>query len=294
MRKQEWWGIPSPGNAWSELADDAFSYVQSHLPLPVSHWQRLLNSQGVRVRGNKIWLHLFPSEPTVFQVQDEPLEVLWEDDFCLVVNKPSGILVHPDSPDHHHSLANTVAYHYLLTEQRCEVRHIHRLDRDTSGALLYAKNEYAHVFLDEALRQKRIKRTYLAIVEGRLSKRQGTIREPIGRDRHHPQRRRVSKNGEVAITHYHVLEQTAQTSIVELQLETGRTHQIRVHLSNLGHPILGDTLYGARESQLKSHALHATNIQFPDPVSQVTVSIDAPLPVYMQNIWQSIQNTKKF
>jgi 23S rRNA pseudouridine1911/1915/1917 synthase len=291
MRKQEWWGVPIPQPGWNVDQSDAYIQLKAQLPLSPALWQRLLHAHGVRVQHHTVWLHLFPPQSSPFPMQDGVLDVLYEDDFCLVVNKPAGILVHPDTANGTRSLANLVTYHYLLTQQYCAIRHIHRLDQDTSGAILYAKNEYAHLFFDEAMRHRQIKRTYTAIVEGNITILQGKISEPIGKDRHHRQKRRVSLHGDEATTYYQVIAHHPQATQLEVQLETGRTHQIRVHMSHIGHPIVGDVLYGASPHAIGRQALHAEQLTFPHPITQAMITVQAAQPEDMRTLWRTIEQS---
>lgn len=194
------------------------------------------------------------------------LDILYEDDHVIVINKPSGIDTHPNSPDQTNTLANAVAFYLLTKGVQCPVKHIHRLDRDTSGAILFAKHSFIGSILDKMLEERLIKRTYLALVQGVVKKKKGTINAPIGRDRHHPTRRRVSSNGQSAVTHYEVIEVDPykNRTLVQCQLDTGRTHQIRVHFSHIGHPLIGDTLYGGKPD-FDHQALHALRLEFTHP-----------------------------
>lgn len=194
------------------------------------------------------------------------LDVLFEDEHLIVVNKPAGIDTHPNTPDETDTLANLVAFHHQANGERCRVLHIHRLDRDTSGAIIFAKHPLTKAILDRLLAERQIKRTYHALVHGRLKQKKGTISEPIGRDRHHNTRRRVSPSGQDAVTHYKVMEVRNPYTLIEVQLDTGRTHQIRVHMSHIGHPLAGDTLYGGKPVFTRQ-ALHAAQISFPHPLT---------------------------
>lgn len=194
------------------------------------------------------------------------LDVLFEDEHLIVVNKPAGIDTHPNTPDETDTLANLVAFHHQANGERCRVLHIHRLDRDTSGAIIFAKHPLSKAILDRLLAERQIKRTYYALVHGRLKQKKGTISEPIGRDRHHNTRRRVSPSGQDAVTHYKVMEVRNPYTLIEVQLDTGRTHQIRVHMSHIGHPLAGDTLYGGKPVFTRQ-ALHAAQISFPHPLT---------------------------
>jgi 23S rRNA pseudouridine1911/1915/1917 synthase len=160
------------------------------------------------------------------------------------------------------------------------VRQVHRLDKDTSGAIIFAKHDLAHTLLNQALELRKIKRTYIAIIEGKLPQPKGKIDQPIGRDRHHATRRRVSPQGQRAITHYQVKQYVAtnRLSIVSLQLDTGRTHQIRVHLSSIGHPIIGDVLYGGKKGSIGRQALHALKVSLIHPFTAEKIEVEADFP----------------
>ncbi|MGM7719220.1 RluA family pseudouridine synthase [Metabacillus sp. Hm71] len=230
--------------------------------------------------NDSLSLHLFKTEDYGVIPEQLPIEVLYEDDHMLIVNKQSGIDTHPNAPEQTGTLANGIAYYYQMNEQQLKVRHIHRLDKDTSGAIIFAKHDLAHTLLDKALEQRKIKRTYIAIAEGKLAQRKGTIDKPIGKDRHHATRRRVSPAGQRAITHFQVKHYIPdqQLSIVELRLDTGRTHQIRVHLSSIGHPIIGDVLYGAKKRIMNRQALHAAKVTLIHPLTGERVEVEAEFP----------------
>ncbi|MGN7469011.1 RluA family pseudouridine synthase [Brevibacillus sp. SAFN-007a] len=237
-------------------------------------------AQHVPVReGQEIRLRLCPPEPLGLAPASDPLHVLYEDDHLLIVNKPAGMLLHPTAPNHHLTLDHLVSGHFFRTGLQAKVRHVHRLDQDTSGVVLYAKHAWASALLDEMLRERQIKRTYLAFVSGSMAKGSGTIAEPIGRDRYHATRRRVTPNGEPAITHYEVKERYQTATKVACRLETGRTHQIRVHLSHIGHPLLGDELYGGKRELVKRQALHAAVLTLRHPFGGELVEACAPLPL---------------
>lgn len=226
-----------------------------------------------------------------------PAAVLYEDGHALVVDKPPGVLVYPGTEADHDTLAHRVAEHYARTGQVCRVRHVHRLDRDTTGAVLYAKHEYAARTFDALLAAHRIDRRYLALVHGRLAPATGVIDRPIGRDRHMAGRFRVAPTGKPARTRYRVLGtspgQDGVVSLLECSLESGRTHQIRVHLADTGCPVVGDRLYGASAAPADKaggrptepaghdavgHALHAWLLALPQPYLGRPVRTVAPLP----------------
>lgn len=277
-RRGEWAVIPA-----TRLAD---------APLPLKLQQQLRSAGEWVERAGKVRLRLFPAEPFRFQPIWSDIEILYEDDFCLVAAKPAGLAVHPADPNHEGvTLASSVAAYYESTGQTVRVRHIHRLDADTTGPVLYAKNALAHLRLDEAMRQKRISRIYLAIVHGRLREDKGMIQAAIGRDRHHPKRRRVSPTGQPAVTHFTVLERFRSATLLRLQLETGRTHQIRVHLSSIGHPIIGDQLYGGRlQFGLTRQALHGEKLLFPHPWTNEHREVRVSIPSDMQAVLRALSD----
>ncbi|WNR45833.1 RluA family pseudouridine synthase [Paenibacillus roseipurpureus] len=277
-RHGEWLALPLPNEQWKPLKPGAVEQLAVCLPVPRKYFLRLASQGCIRVEDQSVRLKIFPQEKPVFKPEAYPLDVLFEDEFTLVVNKPAGMSVHPSEAGQGGTLASAVAHYYETTGQACGIRHIHRLDQDTTGAVLYAKNEWAHVLLDEAMRENRIDRQYVAIAEGRFIAKRGTIDEPIGRDRHHAGKRRVTLNGDQAVTHYRVVQQMKSAALVEVELETGRTHQIRVHLSYLGHPLVGDTLYGGSSRGFHRQALHGERLLFPHPLTGDEVVVHAPYP----------------
>lgn len=243
--------------------------------------------------GQELRMRLCQEEPYGVEPAAEPLEVLYEDDHLLIANKPAGVLLHPTEPVHRSTLDHLVAGHFARTGVKSKVRHVHRLDQETSGVVLYAKHGWAAAMLDEQLRERQIKRTYLAFVHGRMSKERGKIDEPIGRDRNHATRRRVSPNGDKAVTHYQVLQRYRDVTALQCSLETGRTHQIRVHMSYIGHPLLGDTLYGGRANHIQRQALHAAQLQLRHPFGGHGVEVKAPLPAEMQALQNALQEVPR-
>jgi len=226
----------------------------------------------------------FIHEKIDFIPQNIPIDIIYEDDFMLVVDKQPGIEVHPDKKDGINTLVNGVAYYYLQTNQPYRIRYIHRLDRDTTGAIIFAKQYFVHNLFDSLLSNKEIKRYYIAIVKGRLLTQSGSINQPIGRDRHHNQKRVVSKSGDIALTHYRVLKVYSDYTVIELELFTGRTHQIRVHMSYLNHPLLGDTLYGTTSPIITRQALHAYRVKLVHPITLESFTIDVPIPSDMKKL----------
>ncbi len=224
------------------------------------------------------------------------LDILYEDAWLLVVNKPAGMVVHP-SPGHSSgTLVNALLYHFpdIEARQDGEIPRpgiVHRLDKDTSGCLLIAKTDRAHVRLTEQFKERRVRKTYLALVVGHLARETGRIEKPVGR---HPRDRKkmsvFSHRGRQALTVWKVRRRLPGATLLELDLKTGRTHQIRVHLASLGHPVVGDPLYGGGRKRLagtvlaeaRRQMLHAWHLTFSHPLSVETVSVEAPLPSDMR------------
>ncbi|WP_335672016.1 RluA family pseudouridine synthase [Peribacillus simplex] len=235
-------------------------------------WSTILNE------GDTISIPLLDhAENETIKAENLGIPILYEDDLLLIANKPAGMDTHPSHPGEAHSLINGVAHHLQKTGQTCMIKHIHRLDKDTTGAVLFAKNRLIGSMLDRMLEEREIKRTYLALVEGNIKKDEGDIKEKIGRDRHHATRRRVSPTGQTAVTHFRVINRDSKKNLtlVSCTLESGRTHQIRVHFSHLNHPLAGDTLYGGKKT-FHRQALHARKIEFIHPISELKMIIEAP------------------
>lgn len=216
---------------------------------------------------------VFPEARSTYKpVELATLKVLYEDEHILAVSKPAGIDTHPSDKDNGETLMNFVMA-YVMKNGGDYAEHIHRLDKGTAGILLIAKHPIAKTLFDRMLEQNEIVRTYEAEVDGLLKKPKGTIKLPIGRDRHQNGRRRVSLSGQSAITHFRVIERKDDTTIVEAKLETGRTHQIRVHLAHLGHPVVGDVLYDGSKSKNGKYRLTATSLIFTHPFTGQQLTI---------------------
>lgn len=236
--------------------------------------------------GDKLSIELFDKETDPVICEKRPIDILYEDDHVIILNKPIQMNTHPNEEGETGTLANALAYYYEANGKRIKARHVHRLDKDTSGAVVFAKHSLAHSILNQELIERKMKRTYVAIVHGKMKKKSGTINASIGRDRHHPVRRRVSKGGQHAITHYEGINYCNELdcTVVKLTLDTGRTHQIRVHLSSIGHPIIGDNLYGGKNVHINRQALHAENVTFNHPITGDKLEIHAPFPNDIKSI----------
>lgn len=243
---------------------------------------------GYRLRVDDEVSFLIPeaAEPAIV-AEDIPLAVLYEDEDVLVVDKPKGMVVHPAPGHYNGTLVNAVLWHCRgqLSGINGVLRPgiVHRIDRDTTGSLIVCKNDPAHKAIAIQLKEHSLNRTYRAVVHGVLEADEGTINAPIGRDERDRKRMAVNeKNGKEAVTHYKVLERFKEHTYIECRLETGRTHQIRVHLTSIGHPLLGDEIYGMRKTpfHLEGQTLHAHKLGFIHPASGAYVEVEAPLPTY--------------
>lgn len=272
-----------------------------------SHIQKLIKENMVRVNGMAVKSNFKLSASDQIEVEipelkepdilpeNIPLDILYEDQDILVVNKPKGMVVHPAPGHYTGTLVNAIMYHCKdnLSGINGVMRPgiVHRIDMDTTGSLLICKNDRAHQALAEQLKEHSITRKYHAIVHGRLKEDEGTIDKPIGR---HPiDRKKMSvhcTNGREAITHYRVLKRFQQFTYIECQLETGRTHQIRVHMSSIGHPILGDQVYGPAKCpyKLQGQTLHAKVLGITHPTTGEYMEFDAPLPDYFQGLLEKM------
>lgn len=248
--------------------------------------KEIANFNAVLQIGDELAIPVFEKETIDFKPQKMKLDIIYEDDHLLIINKPAGLMVHPDQKEGMNTLVNGVAYYYQEQQIHHRIRYIHRLDTDTSGGIIFAKHYLAHSLMDHWLAEKKIKRWYLALVNGRLSAKKGKINAPIGKDRHHSARRRVAKNGDTALTYYQLKQQFKTYALVELELKTGRTHQIRVHMSHLGHPLLGDYLYGgpAKVGPLRRQALHSSRIEMIHPITETPLKFEVPLPLDMKKL----------
>ena len=274
-----------------------------------SYLQKLLKDQQVLVNDkeckanykvqaeDRICLFLPQlTEPDILP-EDIPLDILYEDEYVLVVNKPKGMVVHPSAGHYSGTLVNAVMAHCHgnLSGINGIMRPgiVHRIDKDTTGALLVCKNDASHRDLAEQLKEHSIKRRYRAVVSGNLKEDQGVIDAPIGR--HPVDRKKMAvnyKNGKEAVTHYQVLERFGNATYVECRLETGRTHQIRVHMTSIGHPLLGDEVYGSGKNpyHLQGQALHAMVLGFVHPATGEYMEFTAPLPEYFVKLLFTLRN----
>jgi 23S rRNA pseudouridine1911/1915/1917 synthase len=229
---------------------------------------------------------IFPKEKPSESMKPEkvPFEIVFEDEHCLVVNKPPYVSTIPSREHPSGSLANGLLYHFQQHGEERTVHIVNRLDRDTSGIMLVAKHRFSHSLFSKEQQKGTIKRTYIAIVHGVLKQDHGTIQAPISRKEDSIIERTVREDGQQAITHFRVLKRLQKCTFVELQLETGRTHQIRVHMAHIGHPLCGDALYGGEKTDINRQALHSYQIDFYHPFCKKTLSFTCPIPEDMKNV----------
>ena len=206
------------------------------------------------------------------------LDILYEDDALLIINKPSNTPVHPSMMNFENSLSNGIKYYFDQRNIKRKMRPVNRLDKNTSGIVVFAKNQYIQECLIKQMKLCTFKKEYIAILEGNLKNKSGTINAPIARKENSIIERTISQEGSSSITHYKLLKNYANYCLVKFILETGRTHQIRIHSRYIGHPILGDTLYGNSSPLITRQALHALKIQFIHPITQRHINIIAKLP----------------
>ena len=233
------------------------------------------------------------------KAQDIPLDIIYEDKDIIVVNKPKGMVVHPANGNPDGTLVNAIMAicKDSLSGIGGEIRPgiVHRLDKDTSGIIIVAKNDKAHINLSEQIKDHKVKKTYIALVRGIVKENEATINMPIGRSEKDRKKMAVTRKGKEAITHFKVLERYDNYTLLQVNIETGRTHQIRVHLSQIGYPIVGDEVYsnGKNEWNIKGQCLHAKSLEFTHPITGEKMYLEAKLPHYFKSILEDLESRKR-
>ena len=286
------------------------AYIAKSANISRVNAQRLISEGKILVNGKSVKhsyktqendeITMEQEEPKEVELKAEniPLEIIYEDKDIIVVNKPKGMVVHPANGNPDGTLVNAVmaickdSLSGIGGELRPGI--VHRLDKDTSGIIIVAKNDKAHINLSEQIKNHKVEKTYIALVKGNVKENQATINMPIGRSNKDRKKMAVTKNGKTAITHFKVLKRYDKYTLLEVKIETGRTHQIRVHLSQIGYPIVGDMVYsnGKNEGGIEGQCLHAKSLKFKHPITGKEMYLEAPLPEYFQKILHELDGRK--
>ena len=229
-------------------------------------------------------LSIDESQEIDYKEELNSVDVVYEDDYLLIINKPKGIIIHDDDKSKLNTLSNRVAKYYSDNNLALNVRFAHRLDKDTTGLIIYVKDSLSFSYMNHYIENHEIKRYYLALVEGNFKEKHGVINKNIGKDRHVNNKYIVSKSGKEAITYYEVIKNYKGFSLVKLLLKTGRTHQIRVHMASISHPLLGDEIYGKKSNLIDRVALHSFKLEFIHPVTKQQINLEALLPFDMEGV----------
>lgn len=274
---------------------DSQDLTRSFLQKILKEGTVIVNGKSVKAnyklrKGDRIEFEIPEAVEPDIVAEDIPLSILYEDADVLVVDKPKGMVVHPAAGHYSRTLVNAVMYHCKgeLSGINGVLRPgiVHRIDRDTTGSIIICKNDMAHNEIARQLKEHSINRRYRAIVAGVLKDEEGTIEGAIGRDKKDRKKMAITADGKPAVTHYRVLQRFKHYTYVECVLETGRTHQIRVHMASIGHPLLGDEVYGRRSDKYKceGQCLHAMTLGFHHPRTGEYIEVNAPLPPYFEHL----------
>lgn len=297
----------------NQRLDKALTKKLPHLTR--TYIQKLIKNGDILVNNKKVNAHYKTKisdqvqinipKPKKIEIKPEkiPLDIIYEDKNILVINKPAGLVVHPDQSGHKtRTLVNAILHHCKdLSGISGELRPgiVHRLDKNTSGLLVIAKNDKAHQYLSNQIKNRKVKKIYWALIKNHLSPKEGVIEAPIGRSTKNRKKMDIkwTKKGKYALTHYKVLKEFANCSLLEIQIITGRTHQIRVHLSAIGHPVIGDNEYGDSkinkifaEKGLTRQFLHAKELSFKNPSTEKKVTFSSDLPEYLERILSTLSS----
>lgn len=270
--------------------------------------QRLIEDGEILVNGNKkkmaykvqigdvIEINIPAPKETDIKAQNIPLKIVYEDNDIIVVNKPKGMVVHPANGNPDGTLVNAVMAlcKGSLSGIGGKIRPgiVHRLDKDTSGLIIVAKNDLAHINMSKQIKDRQVKKIYIALVKGNISEDEATINMPIGRSTKDRKKMAVRKDGKEALTHFKVLKRYEKYTLLEIKIDTGRTHQIRVHMAEIGHPVVGDIVYsnGKNEFGIEGQMLHARSLDFKHPITGKQMQLEAELPQYFKDVLKKLDS----
>ncbi|MBB6216256.1 23S rRNA pseudouridine1911/1915/1917 synthase [Anaerosolibacter carboniphilus] len=262
--------------------------------------RRLKRNKSILVNGNFITFHarlrrgdkveaVMADEVNQFEPENIPMEVVYEDVDLVIVNKQPGLVVHPTKGHPTGTMANALVYRMQQLGESYKIRFVNRLDRDTSGLIIIAKNPYAQQELSKQMQRDEVEKIYLAVVKGVIQEEKGTVDAPIGRPDPEDILRKVYEGGQSSVTHYEVTQRIKDATVIRVKLETGRTHQIRVHMAHIGYPLIGDELYGYVDQELiQRQALHAETLIFEQPRTRGRVEVSAPIPDDIKELIQKL------
>ena len=283
------------------------SYIASKYDISRTMVQKLIEEGNVLVNekekkisykvqiGDNIKINIPKPQETNIKPENIPIEIIYEDNDIIVVNKPKGMVVHPANGNPDGTLVNAIMSicKGSLSGIGGEIRPgiVHRLDKDTSGLLIIAKNDRAHINMSNQIKNREVKKIYIALVRGNVNEEEATINMPIGRSTKDRKKMAVRKDGKEAITHFKVLKRYSKYTLLEVKIDTGRTHQIRVHMSEIGHPIIGDMVYsnGKNEFSVSGQMLHAKSLDFKHPITGKDIHLDAELPQYFKDVLYKLE-----
>lgn len=285
------------------LAETSDGLSRSHIQKLIKDGDITVNNKPVKanyrlISGDNIKINIPDLKEPDIAAENIPLDILYEDEDVIIVNKPKQMVVHPAPGHYTGTLVNALMYHCRgdLSGINGDLRPgiVHRIDMDTTGSLIVCKNDAAHQSLAKQLKEHSINRVYVAVVYGNIKEDKGIVDAPIGR--HPTERKRMSthaRNAREAVTHYEVIEKFKGYTYIKCRLETGRTHQIRVHMASIGHPLVGDPVYGPRKNffpELQGQALHAKTLGFIHPTTKKYMEIEAPIPEYFKVLLKKLEN----
>ncbi len=287
------------------------SYIsKSNLDLSRSMVQKLIKENKVFVNGknekesykikvnDNITIQIEDPKSSKLEAQDIPLNIIYEDNDIIVINKPKGMVVHPGNGNPDNTLVNAVLAHCKgsLSGIGGEIRPgiVHRIDKDTSGLIIVAKNDKSHINLSEQIKNHEVTKIYTALVKGNISEDEATIDMPIGRDKKDRKKMSVTREGKEAVSHIKVVKRYGNYTLIRVKIDTGRTHQIRVHMAKIGHPVVGDEVYssGKNEFGVKGQMLHSTILKFKHPISGKEIMLEAPLPQYFEDVLSKLDKSE--